>query len=75
MAAAAATAPPALADDIRAASEEAGALRSLLRETLTVVRAALARPIDMDAVNAAIEASKGRPVVTQEQMEKMLLGE
>lgn len=69
------SAPPDLADELRAASGEVDALRSQLREILDFVRAALAKPIDMNAVNAAIEASKGRPVVTQEQMEKMLLGE
>ncbi len=53
VAAAVPTAPPALADDIRAASDAADSLRSRLREVLSTVRAALAKPIDMEAVRAA----------------------
>ena len=67
-------APRALADDLRAVSDEAESLRSRLRETLTIVRAALAKPIDMEAVRAAEERMKAGHFVTHEQLEKELWG-
>lgn len=74
VAAAVTAAPPALVQDIRAVSDEAESLRSRLRETLTIVRAALAKPIDMEAVRAAEERMKAGHFVTHEQLEKELLG-
>lgn len=74
VAAAVPAAPRALADDLRAASDAAESLRSRLREVLATVRAALAKPIDMEAVRAAEERMKAGHFVTHEQLEKELLG-